>query len=229
MRYFGGKARISNKIAKELYRHRASGQLYIEPFMGAGWVMHKMGGSRLGCDKHPYLIAMWKALQDGWIPPKSITEEEYYSIRENQDEIPHLAGFIGFGCSHSGKWWGGYAKDGNGRNYCLNAHNSIMKKLRTMKGVEFQCCDYHELEPSGALVYCDPPYQDTTGYGTGPFDHDEFWNVVRKWSQSNTVIVSEYIAPEDFECILEIRTKTDMRNASGDKESRIERLFKIRD
>ena len=27
------------------------------------------------------------------------------------DENPALTGFVGFGCSFGGKWWGGYAKD----------------------------------------------------------------------------------------------------------------------
>ena len=44
----------------------------------------------------------------------------------------------------------------------------------------------------------------------------------------NIVIISEYEAPNDFECIKEINTKTDIRNRSGKRENRVERLFKFK-
>ena len=51
---------------------------------------------------------------------------------------------------------------------------------------------------------------------------------MRNWSKNNTVIISEYEAPNDFECIKEINTKTDIRNRSGKRENRVERLFKFK-
>ena len=51
------------------------------------------------------------------------------------------------------------------------------------------------------MIYCDPPYQDTKKYESD-FDHDKFWNWVRKMSKKgHYVYVSEYSAPSDFECI----------------------------
>lgn len=41
----------------------------------------------------------------------------------------------------------------------------------------------------------------TTSYSTGNFDHDKFWNIMRKWSKNNVVIISEFRAPKDFKCI----------------------------
>lgn len=82
MQYFGGKARIANDIVKYLKSQRKDGQAYIEPFVGAGWVMEKMDGERYGYDKHSYLIAMFKALQNGWTPPTSISEEEYRYLKK---------------------------------------------------------------------------------------------------------------------------------------------------
>ena len=89
--------------------------------------------------------------------------------------------------------------------------------------------NYKELEFDGCLIYCDPPYKDTTKYPIiGEFNTEEFWNVMRNWSKNNTVIISEYEAPNDFECIKEINTKTDIRNRSGKRENRVERLFRYK-
>ena len=54
---------------------------------------------------------MWKELQKGWITPDIITKEDYYYIKENKDEKPYLTGFVGFGCSFGGKWFGGLASN----------------------------------------------------------------------------------------------------------------------
>ena len=76
------------------------------------------------------------------------------------------------------------------------------------------------------LIYCDPPYCGTTqAYGTGNFDTEKFWDVMRLWSQNNDVYISEYLAPEDFECVLEIPTKIDIRNKDNQMEKRTEKLF----
>ena len=47
----------------------------------------------------------------------------------------------------------------------------------------------------GDVVYCDPPYKNTSGYGT-EFNGDAFWEWAR--TRSFPVYVSEYQAPEDF-------------------------------
>lgn len=47
----------------------------------------------------------------------------------------------------------------------------------------------------GDVVYCDPPYAGTNGYGR-EFDHDAFWQWCR--TRDFPVYVSEYRAPEDF-------------------------------
>ncbi len=90
--------------------------------------------------------------------------------------------------------------------------------------------DYREALASaykGSMVYLDPPYANTTGYGaTGSFDSGQFWSIVRKVSEEHDVYVSEYTAPPDFKCVLEISTKTDLRSKNGVGEPRIERLFK---
>ena len=229
MQYFGGKQRISKQIVEVLNEYRKDNQPLVEPFVGGCNVISKMSGERYCYDINEYLIEMYKAVQNGWTPPAIITEEEYDYIRNNKDKDKPLTGFVGIGCSYSGKWFGGYARNKTGRNYCLNAHNSILKQLNEIRDIKFDCKDYKELEFDGCLIYCDPPYKDTTKYPIiGEFNTEEFWNVMREWSKKNTVIISEYKAPDDFECIKEINTKTDIRNRSGKGENRVERLFRIK-
>ena len=228
MQYFGGKQRISKQIVEVLNEYRKGNQPLVEPFVGGCNIISKMSGERYCYDINEYLIEMYKAVQNGWTPPAIITEEEYNYIRNNKDEDKPLTGFVGIGCSYSGKWFGGYARNKTGRNYCLNAHNSILKQLNEIRDINFSCKDYKELEFEGCLIYCDPPYKDTTKYPIiGEFNTEEFWNIMREWSKKNTVIISEYKAPDDFECIKEINTKTDIRNRSGKRENRVERLFKF--
>lgn len=62
--------------------------------------------------------------------------------------------------------------------------------------------------------------------GCPPFDHALFWDVMRFWSLSSTVVVSEYSAPDDFVCIAEFPSKMGLRvGKDGEQPSRTERLF----
>ena len=108
------------------------------------------------------------------------------------DENPALTGFVGFGCSFGGKWWGGYAKDKRGDDYCGQAKRGLLKDFPGVRSATFTCLDYHDVEiPDGAVVYCDPPYVNTTGYTVGQFDTNEFWNYMRQLSKRCDVYISE--------------------------------------
>ena len=81
------------------------------------------------------------------------------------------------------------------------------------------------------IIYCDSPYRGTTQYDkniVGEFNHDEFWDIMRKWSKDNTVLISEYSAPEDFEIVWEKQVKLDIRDKNNKKQKRTEKLFKIK-
>ena len=229
MRYFGGKTRTCKAIAEIIQYNLRDEQLFISPFVGGGWVESLIHGNKECYDKHKYLIAMYQELQKGWKPPKSLSKEEYDYIKKNPDEKPYLTGFVGFGCSFAGKWFGGYAKDNTNRNFCLNAYNSIMKKMNGFKNTKFECKDYKDLNPHDSLIYCDPPYNGTTQYAVGDFDSEEFWKIMRKWSENNIVLVSEYNAPNDFKCVWEQQVKLDIRDSHNKKKNRIEKLFSICD
>ena len=225
MQYFGGKQKISKYIAEVI--NDIPGNYYYEPFVGGGSVLEKVSKhTRIASDINKYLISMYDSLQNGWIPPKSISEEEYDYIKNNKEENLALTGFVGFGCSFGGKFFGGYARDKRKKeDFAFTASNSLINQLPRIKDVEFFCGNYLSFAPINYVIYCDPPYVGTTKYSNGSFDHKLFWETMRKWSKNNIVFISEYIAPDDFKCVLEIPTRTDMRNKNGKLISRIEKLF----
>lgn len=227
MQYFGGKTKVSDQIVNYLESVRKENQVYIEPFVGGGIICSKMSDERKAYDYNEYIIELYKAVQSGYELPNSVSEEQYKYIREHKDEDKALTGFVGFGCSFAGKWFGGYARDKRKKcDFANTAKIGLLKKMSTMMDVDFEYSDYKELHFNDCLIYCDPPYFDTTqAYGTGSFNSEEFWNIVRLWSKNNDVYISEYVAPDDFKCVLEMPTKIDIRNKKNQMENRIEKLF----
>ena len=234
MRYMGGKSRTAKQIAGFINSIRKPGQTYWEPFVGAGWILERIKGEgeNYASDANEHLIAMWKALQDGWVPPGHVSEEEYLGIKNNMGNYPpELVAFVGFGCSFGGKWFGGYAR-GEGRNWAREARDSLLRKMRGISTTKcnFACSNFIESDPpdDNCLIYCDPPYEGKTGYGAvGAWNAGQFWKRVDELeSRGHTVIVSEYQAPPHFREVLSVKTKTDM-NTRGGKEKRVERVFML--
>ena len=207
MRYMGGKSRIAKPISEIINNNAGADKTFVSLFCGAVNVESKVKGfDRIICnDNHEYLVALLQAVQQGYIPPDNISEEQYKHIRNNKDKYPkELVGFVGFGCSFGGRWFEGYAR-GKNRNYCLDAKNSLLRKMETLNEAEFICSDYRNVDiPQGSVIYADPPYANTTKYSTGEFNSNEFWEYMRKLAKAgNTVYISEQTAPEDFICVWE--------------------------
>ena len=81
---------------------------------------------------------------------------------------------------------------------------------------------------------CDPPYKNTTPYYKsilGIFDYDKFLEWVKEQSKKNTVLVSEYKhnLPEGAKIVLEIPSKTSIRDKSGNVIKTTEILFTYND
>lgn len=231
MRYFGGKGTVADQLCTLINQWMKPGQLFIEPFVGSGWIVRGIRSQkRMASDTNKYLIAMYKALQNGWVPPTSVSQSEYEALKEKVDApgtmitpgLPELIGFVGHFCSFGGMWFSCLAKDGR-RDYIGEAARGVLKIVPQIKNVEFKCCDYNHYIPSGAFIYCDPPYDSTNQpYYSKKFDSLKFWDTVRQWSKNNIVIVSEYNAPEDFTCIEEIRVRMKMNS-----ELRFEKVFSL--
>jgi DNA adenine methylase len=201
MQYMGGKARIARKLADVITSRHKEIPLYVEPFVGAGWMFAEMckrlPGLCRGGDIQPDLIALWSALKDGWVPPDSLSREEYVALRNAEPSA--LRAFAGFGCSFGGKWFAGYAKNARGDDFCGAAKRGLMKRASAIGGAPIRHREYHlwPAEP-GWVVYCDPPYGGTTAYQgvSSAFDTGEFWATCYRWASGGAhVYVSEYSAP----------------------------------
>lgn len=217
MRYMGGKGRIAKHIVpilrairKQPYVDREGGtpivQMYVEPFIGGASIFEQMDNPRLGSDLNPYLIALLKAVRDGWEPPADIDVAMYNMAKANQDKLPaHLIGFIGFGATFGAKWFGGYARGndhkGNPRNYPDEMRRSLLKTAPLIQGAMLVSQPYDKLPiPPGSLIYCDPPYMGTTEYRDKDFDTYSFWQWAdQKVDEGHTVLVSEYTPPPKAE------------------------------
>jgi len=233
MQYFGGKFRTRKQLAAFLHGlNRLKPTKYFEPFVGGAWVLQEVKAiSRTASDGNKSLITLYKHLQNGWIPPENISEEDYSYYKMHKDPTDPMTAFVGFGCSFGGKWFDGYAK---GRpeqpNYAASAKRTLLKQLPLIKDVEFVDGLFHEHNPTGCLIYCDPPYQGTTNYGAfSGFNHNLFWQTMRSWSENNTVVISEYAAPDDFVCVKEMSSLMGMSSdIKGLRLNRIEKLFMLR-
>ena len=232
MMYMGSKRRIAKYIVPIIREiaQQENVSSYVEPFVGGANLIDKIDfiDRRVGNDINYYVIELFKALQLGWVPPEHISKTEYLHIKENQNDFaPEIVAFVALLCSFGGKWWGGYARNAQGRNYARAGKNVLLKQKPFLTDVEFLCNSYDKLNiPNKSLVYCDPPYFGTTKYKDN-FDHDKFWNWCRTLENKRgiPVIISEYAAPKDFECIMEIDHYSTLNK--NKKVVRIEKLFRL--
>ena len=244
MKYVGSKRRILKDILPIILKGRVSGQTFVDCFCGSGIVSQSVDAPAITADINPYLISLLMAVKDGWKPPGIITEEEYvqwktlYNDLENTDiyDAPDwrtmaMIGFVGFCCSFGGKFWGGYARGndskGEPRNYADEQSRNLVKRAAKIRHVNFVCCDYRRLDiPNDSIIYADPPYAQTTKYkNRDGFDHNEFWDWCRqKNKEGHTLFISEYVAPDDFECVWEKEVVSGLDLNTGGKRA-VEKLF----
>lgn len=241
MKYVGSKNRIAKHIAPiiQSYIDSKSDEHYgyLEPFVGGANMIDKIKcPCKIGNDSHKYLIALLDYVSDcarlGIDKiPDTITKEEYNAVRANPDNYPNwYVGLVGFCASYNGKWFGGYAngvktKIGTVRNYTDEAIKNLKKQAPKLKDTMFVWGDFRKLCMSNMVIYCDPPYRDTTKYAVDDFPYDEFY----AWCQDmtkrdNIVLVSEYWMPEDdFECIWYMEVQCTLDNNS--RSNKVEKLF----
>lgn len=228
MKYMGSKRRYAKHLLPIILKDRKSNQWYVEPFVGGCNMIDKVDGKRIGNDSNYYLIEMWKALQNGWIPPGNVSNEEYIDIKNNIDNFPpELVSFVGFNCSFGSMWFKSYARNNRGANYAREGKNSLLKQRDKILGIKFVNKNYLDLKlKSKCIIYCDPPYKGVAKY-KDEFDHEEFWNWVRRMKEfGHSVFVSEYNAPDDFKCIKEIEaTSTIAKTKNCGFTKSTEKLF----
>lgn len=244
MKYMGSKARFAKEILPIMLKDRTPEQWYVEPFAGGMNVICEVGEKRIANDNNYYLIEMWKGLANGNKYPTEIPKDLYdfardiYNGREEKTLSDDLIGWIGWMGSANGRFFdGGYSgksntKIGTVRDYIKEAISNIEKQLPKMAGVKFENKDYTKLEiPNCSIIYCDIPYQGTKQYSTSKdFNHSNFWNWCReKAKQGHTIFVSEYNAPDDFECVWQKEAKSSLsaNGKIGGNKLSVEKLFKF--
>lgn len=145
MQYLGGKCRIAKPISELILQKKEGTKTFVSLFCGGCAIETKLAPhfENVICnDLHPYLIAMYQALQNGYDLPENISEEQYRYIREHKDEDKALTGFVGFGCSFGAEWFSGYARNKRGDNYAKRGRNAIMRDIENLKTAKFTCTDY---------------------------------------------------------------------------------------
>ena len=251
MKYLGGKQRLGKHLSPYLHelwkenREKLKLNGYLEPFCGSLGVfkhMTDLQGATTGFianDYHPDLIELWKEVQSGKFKyPTSISEQQYLEAKERPSPDAYKA-FVGFGMSFGGRYFGAYSQKylgGKKEDFCKEMVNSLKRTAPLIRksSVKFTNKMYQSMKPRRKFIYCDPPYADTNfpiKYRRDvkhydKFDNAEFWDIVRRWSQDNLVVVSETTAPPDF---IEIWSMDRYRSAAQSGKTRFQNEEKKKD
>jgi DNA adenine methylase len=233
MKYMGGKNRIAKEILPIILKNRKENQFYVEPFAGGCNVIDKVKGNRLASDKSEYLMEMWYDLTEDHLFIEKIDKDKYDRARTefnngvNEEFTISEIGWIGFMASYNGRFFdGGYNGNYKKRDYTKESIDNIYKQIESMKGVEFSSGNYNEIIiPNNSIIYCDIPYEGTKQYATSKnFNHLEFWQWCRDMTKKgNEVFISEYNAPNDFECVWSKEITNSMNTTNTYKPT--EKLF----
>ena len=230
MRYKGGKSKVAGHFVGLIDEALAeNGGRYVEPFVGGmnvAWRLENLVSARMS-DADEDLIILYNAMLSGFIPPNTVTKEEYCALRAAKAKGP-MSSFLSFGCAYGGQKWAGYAR-GGGRNHVDENARFLAKKFAgDVSPYEFAHDDYQSIpqQDLSSVYYCDPPYRGTSGYGAA-IDHDEFY----EWCEGlvrlgHTVFVSEFSAPDKWE----VAWSKDRKMKVGPKSvsTVTEKLYKVR-
>ena len=112
--------------------------------------------------------------------PETVTEEEYKSYKGLPQQS--ITSWVRFVCSFGGKFENGYAREkgSDETTFCGYGKRNALKQSPKIQNVQFICDSYENLDFENCLIYADPPYQGSTGYKTGTFDHDKFFDWCRE-------------------------------------------------
>ena len=242
MVYMGSKAKYAKYIVPILQKTIDENNIitYIECFVGGANIIDKIKcENRYGYDRSDTLIALLstaaedfdKVLKDGnrelWDKGKGYVKD---GIMPKDMTLADIGAMEFFASFSSRGFPGGYANNTTNHNYFQERRKNLEKQSPNLKGIIFKSQNYWELEPvKDALIYLDPPYQNTKHYGyanQAKMDYDRFWNWARDISKDNYVFVSEQTAPDDFEVIW----KQDVKRTNGQNNNfkAVEKLFKYK-
>jgi DNA adenine methylase len=224
MHYLGSKARHAAEIIAITCANRRPDQVYVEPFVGGGNMINKVpqGAGRIANDKNYGMVALLDQLGNhGWVPPETMTQAQWKKImKQNCESLDQpgraLFAFAATGPTFGSMWCGQWAKDYPGMEGTRyrQARDAALKDAPGLAGIQFHDGEFHQLEPHiphGSLVYCDPPYNNTTEYSGAvrrieleDTKSSNLWKASKFWKWCDhliddlgcSVFVSEYSGPE---------------------------------
>ena len=228
----GSKNRIAKYILPIMLAEAEKNNIttWVEPFVGGANMIDKVPESytRIGYDLNEHTIAAMLGIRDFVDQLPSEVSEQYYKDIKKAPAHP-VTSWVRYECSFGAKFENGFARNNQGTNYALCGKNLAIKQSPKIQSVEFICASYKDVKVENSLIYCDPPYQGTTGYKTGTFNHEEFFQWCRDMkAKGNIVFVSEYNAPDDFEVVWQGEIKTNFSSQRKEATHKaVEKLFKV--
>lgn len=239
MKYMGSKNRIAKHLLPIMLREAEKHGIttWVEPFVGGGNMIDKVPPefTRIGYDLNNHVIHAMIDIRDNVdLLPDSISEDEYKSYKGTPPKTK--TSWVRFACAFGGIFESTIAREktsspsaikrGYARNFAQEGKRNALKQSPFIQGVDFICDSYENLDFENCLIYCDPPYQGTSGYKTGEFDHDQFFGWCRQQAKKNIVFVSEYSAPEDFKEVWRGEIKTNFASTrKAATHNAVEKLF----
>ena len=248
MVYLGSKARYARFIVPIIQEQIAQtkAQLYVEPFVGGANIITKVQCPlRIGYDCNKYLIALLANSHKVESLPDFISKEHYDKVRLDYVRKESVSkrlykpvfddwytGAIGFFAGYSGKFFAGYSVvyESYGRNAFRERKRNFLKDAKEMERVAFITSDYTGIEDfEDAVIYCDPPYEDTTEYVHKNFDSIAFWAWAKRVAEKNVVLVSERSCPmADAQLLWEKNVKVNFDSNRENAKVTREKLFLIK-
>lgn len=238
MKYLGGKARIAKELTQAILENTPHREQVWEPFVGGGGMSNILAphfNNVIYSDIDEGLILLWQHIQNNVnngkpVPegfPENVSEELYHQLRK-QPEMTATKYLVGISASFGGKYYGGYARGKTNKGEPRNYHQETIRNLTRAAPNMFHTPNttvlhqpYYETPAglqSGAVIYCDPPYQGTTTYRTGEFDSDTFWEWAHhKANEGHPVFVSEYNAPDTVRMIWEKEIPVSVKRVQASK------------
>lgn len=233
MRYRGSKRTVGKYIygaILEDLNYKEPAQI-IEPFLGGANFTSQIieagyRGEIVAGDFDQDLNFMWRKVNEGWLPKieEKPSKEEYLEMKNSDFNADPIRGFSRSACAWGGVPWNKY--ETSRYDACVR---SIAKQAAILKSSNLTIIggsyeEYEKYITEDSIIYCDPPYVDTAGYGNH-FDSEAFWVWVEKISANTRVYVSELTAPSIFK---EIWSADLIHSGKGNHTKKVtEKLFTI--
>lgn len=134
---------------------------------------------------------------------------------------------MAYACSFGGIKFNTFARaKARNTDYFKQGLKSLMEK-ENYKDTKIYNLDYKNVEiPENSLIYCDPPYKNTTGYSVD-FDYEEFENYIYELAKNNLVIVSEYTRLNNTRILFDFDFVRGMRSGKDKKNKKVKELLLI--